>query len=389
MAFSKRQHFFAVLTIVGIFFVALPFAALAAGNQVISVSKDQIIDGNFIRAGSSIEIDGNVKGDVIVAGNSITINGAVAGDVIAVGNLIRISGPVGGSIRVAGSTIEINGAVERNVWAAGNTVTIGPNASVGWDVLLGGATVEIEGPVSGGAWLGGAIITIDNKIGKNVDATLDRDSQLILGSSANVSGAVTYHALKDDQLVRRDGATVGGEVTRDVSGSTDMQSWKKTFGAFWAFMKLFIIFSSILVGVILVSVVPKLLLDVSGEMINAPARSLGWGIAAAILVPMVLFLLAITIIGLPITLIGSALYIILMYIAKIIAAFVAGLYILNALSADKKFSGSLMWPLILGVILFAVLSIIPLLGGIAKLLLTIMAFGALIQIKRSILREYR
>ena len=55
MAFSKRQHFFAVLTIVGIFFVALPFAALAAGNQVISVSKDQIIDGNFIRAGSSIE----------------------------------------------------------------------------------------------------------------------------------------------------------------------------------------------------------------------------------------------------------------------------------------------------------------------------------------------
>ena len=140
----------AVLTLVGLFLVGLPLTVAAGSKQMeqsIYVGADEIIDGNFIKAGNVIDINGSVNGDVIVAGNSIRISGAVAGDVIAAGNSITITGPVGGSVRVAGSTVQINGRVEHNVWAVGSTVALGSESSVGWDVYAAGGSVEVRGPL--------------------------------------------------------------------------------------------------------------------------------------------------------------------------------------------------------------------------------------------------
>src|SRR3989344_1404003 len=131
----------AVLTLVGLFLVGLPLTVWAGNKQMeqsIYIGPDEIINGNFIKAGNVIDISGSVNGDVIVAGNSITISGAVAGDVIAAGNSVTITGPVSGSVRVAGSTVQINGRVEHNVWAVGSTVSLGSESSVGWDVYTAG-----------------------------------------------------------------------------------------------------------------------------------------------------------------------------------------------------------------------------------------------------------
>ena len=102
---SRKFSKLAIFVVLGLFILAAPLVVLAGSNKSIFVAEDEIIEGNFIKIGNTIDIAGNVNGDVIVVGSSITISGDVAGDVIAAGSTIRILGEVGGSVRLIGSAI--------------------------------------------------------------------------------------------------------------------------------------------------------------------------------------------------------------------------------------------------------------------------------------------
>ena len=117
-----------------------------SGNNL---SVDANVDGDVFAAGSSININGNVTGDVIAAGNTILINGTVNGDIRTAGNNIDISGPVGGSITGAANSITLRDSsqVTRDVMMFGNSVTLrGP---VQGQVMGSSNQFYLQGPVGG------------------------------------------------------------------------------------------------------------------------------------------------------------------------------------------------------------------------------------------------
>lgn len=378
----------AIFSILGLFLLVTPFAVMAGSNQSIYIAEDEIVEGNFIKIGNTINIAGNVNGDVIVAGSSITISGDVAGDVIAVGSIIRITGEVGGSVRVAGSAIEINGEVKHNIWAVGSTVAINEDASVGWDVFSAGASVEIRGPVERSVWLAGASLVIDNKIGKDVNVAIDQEGQLTLSPQAEVGGQVVYKAAKDEQLVQNEGAVVTGEIIRKDLNVPNEKDLEQFFGTAYVMFKIFTLFSLLLIGLVYVTLVPKATLMIKDEMIKNPLPSLGYGFVYLVLMPIVILALFITIIGIPLALILIPIYVISLIIAKVFAAFVIGVMILDK-ATKNKYKKSLVWPLVLGLVVFVIVTSIPVIGWIAKLLLVLWALGGLIKIKKEILKEYR
>lgn len=386
---DKRKYFkLAIFILLGLVLLTTPLAVLAGSNKSIFVAEDEIIEGNFIKVGNTIDIAGNVNGDVIVVGSSITISGDVAGDVIAAGSTIRILGEVGGSVRLVGSAIEISGKIKHNVWAVGSTVAINESASVGWDVFSAGANVEIRGPVSRSVWLAGTGLLIDDKIGQDVNAVINQEGQLILNSKADIGGKVVYKAQADDQLIKNETAVVAGEITRKDLHVPNEQDLKQFFGTAFVMFKIFVLFSLLLIGLVYVTLVPKATLMIKDEMINKPLPSLGWGFAFLVAMPIIILALAVTLIGIPLALMLIPIYFISLYIAKVFAAFVIGVLILDK-ATKNKYKGSLVWPLVLGLVVFVIVTSIPVIGWIVKLFLVLWALGGIIKVKKDILKEYR
>ena len=382
----------ALISLVGLFLIALPLAVWAADQQFgqsVYVAEDEIVEGNLIKAGNVIDISGAVNGDVIVAGNSINISGPVAGDVIAAGNIVRISGPVAGSVRVAASSVEINTEVSHIVWAVGSSVFISENSKVGWDVYAAGANVEIKGPVKGNVWASGASISIANEVAKDVVVSVDTEGEIILSPKAKVSGNLIYKAASEKQLVLRQGAEVAGEITKKTVATPAKFHLSNVLGATYIFFKVISLFSLLVIGLVLIALVPKIILNVKEEMMKRPGLSLGWGLVYLIVTPIVAGLLMITIIGLPLGLMIIPLYIIALYVSKVIAALVIGSLLLDRLTKSNKAKGSLIWPLILGVLIFVIVTSIPVIGWAIKLILVLWALGAVVQIKKDILKEFR
>jgi len=381
-----------IVSLIGLFLVALPVVALAGQDkmdQAIYIGPEEIIEGNFIKAGNTIEVAGAVNGDVIVAGNIVTIAGPVAGDVIAAGNIVRVTGPVSGSIRVAGSTVQIDSEVENNVWAVGSSVTLSPDANVGWDVYSAGATIEVKSPVGGNAWLTGASVVLGNTVGKDVKAAIDTDGKIVLYPEAKVEGDLVYKAGSEEQLELKEGAEVVGEISKKAIVIPDQADWEKAFGATAIFFRIISFFSLLVIGLVLVTLMPKIILQTKDEMVKRPAQSLGWGFVYLVVVPVIVVLLMITVIGIPLALIIVPFYIIALYLSKVLVGLVIGLLILDNLTRDKKYKGSLVWPLALGLLVLLIIISIPYVGWLIKLLLVLWALGAAITVKREVLKEFR
>ena len=117
--FNKKRFFlsFSLLAVI-ISLTALPLisgASIEDSKQNIYVGSEEVIKGNFIKAGEVIDFDGQAQKDVIIAGGSINITGPVKGDVLVAGGTVRIKGDVTGNIRVVGGTVEVNSKVGKNV----------------------------------------------------------------------------------------------------------------------------------------------------------------------------------------------------------------------------------------------------------------------------------
>ena len=160
-------------------------------------------------------------------------------------------------------------------------------------------------------------------------------------------------------------------------------------GVVYIFVKVISLFSLLVIGLVLIALVPKIILNVKEEMMKRPGPSLGWGLVYLIVTPIVAGLLMITIIGLPLGLMIIPLYIIALYVSKVIAALVIGSLLLDRLTKSNKAKGSLIWPLILGVLIFVIVTSIPVIGWAIKLILVLWALGAVVQIKKDILKEFR
>lgn len=380
------------LVLLALFVLMVPVVALAGQEKLdesIYIAADEIIEGNFINVAGVIEINGAVNGDVIVAGNSITITGPVAGDVIAVGSNVRILGLVQGSVRAAGSNVEIAGEVEKNVWAAGSSVLINESAKVAWDVWAAGATVDVKAPVGRSVWLTGASVILNNSIGQDAKIAVDEKGQIVLNPATVIEGDLEYKVVNSDSLDIKEGAEVKGEKiesTYDKSYASEVQNF---FNIVHLFILVIGIFSLLVVGLVFVTLVPKVTMRVYEEMIKRPWPSIGWGVIFLIVVPIISLFLMVTIIGLPLGLILIPLYFVVIYVAKVLAGFAIGLWLLNKINKENKYKGSLIVPLIVGVTIYLFVGSIPIIGFIFKCIAMLWALGALLTIKREIWREYR
>ncbi|MEI6529247.1 MAG: polymer-forming cytoskeletal protein [Candidatus Falkowbacteria bacterium] len=355
--------------------ILLPLGVTKAADtktgDAVYVSKDEIVSGNLYAAGNSITIDGNISGDLIAAAQIITVNGRVEGDIIAAAQTITVNGEVGGNIRVAGSSITLNGPVERNVNAFASNIIMGATSKTGWDVFVAGATFESRGTINGS--LSGKVgrALVSGKIAKNVNLQIAENSLsegLIVSPDSSIGGSLTYSSKNTAQISEK--AVVGGKIEQKIPESKNI-NWF----ALWAGTRIYIIFSALLVGLVLVLLGKKVTPKIIQKIEDKPFQALLPGLVIIFIIPPIALFLAFTVIGIPLALIVIALWFVAVFIAKIFTAILVGKIILHSLI--KKHDIKLIWSLILGVIICYLLFAIPFVGWIISLIAAWLGLGGL------------
>jgi hypothetical protein len=121
---------------------------LRTGTEV-TVPADETVDGNLYIFAGTTTVDGTIQGDLTAFGGTIQVNGTVDGDVLAAGGTLTVAGQVGGDVRIAGGTLTSGDTVVGDVMAAGGQVRIDSGGTVGGDLIVSGGLVSVDGTVEG------------------------------------------------------------------------------------------------------------------------------------------------------------------------------------------------------------------------------------------------
>lgn len=346
--------------------VAAHATTTVRSGAVVSVGKNETVDSTAYLAGTTVTIAGNVAGDLYCAGQTIDITGTVQGDVICAGQTVNISGNVLGNVRVAGQTVTLSGPVARSVTAFGQTVTLTAGAVVNNDVTIYGSSLQLGGKVGRDAVFGGQNVTVEGTIGRDATVT---DDQLTLGSAARVGGSLNYTSKNDVQVAS--GAVITGKALRHDPPQREHRQ-ENTFAqrvagvSYW--FGAFLVF-----GLILLALAPRAYKNASHLMVKQGGWAMLAGIVTLLVTPIAAVLLMATIIGVP-----AGVAVLLLWLVMMVTSFVYSSYAIGEWVAAQA-SWKLKWPnamgLVIGLVILALLMLIPVVGGLFGFLALVWGLG--------------
>lgn len=381
-----RKVFFFLFTLFFSFLITTAPVFAEKQPQNVTVNKDQVINGDYFAGGDTVTVLGTVNGDAYVAGGTVTFDGTINGDIIVGGGTVTINGTAQ-NVRVAGGTITINGTIERNLTALGGTITLGENAKLTGSIVTAGGTITLLAPVGKGATIAGGTVTISNTIGGDVYAGV---GQMTLQPQAKINGNLNYTS--DQKLQIIEGATVSGKISQTIPEKKQREQkedvQKKTFlGLAGAalFFKLINMASMLILGLILIALAPVYVKRVAHGIANRPWLSLGVGVVALLLAPIIFIALLLTVIGIPLAFIFIVLFGILAYFAKLFVMYLIGEKIGTSINPRLHMA----WFFIIGLIVYEVVVLIPILGWLIDLAALLFGLGSLLVQKKYLYNSLR
>jgi len=353
------EAFFRALALIMIVICFFPFSAAGqarsedrSDKRVVTLPADEVVNEDYFAWGDVVEILGTVHGDVYTAGGEIRMAGTVDGDLLAAGGKVRMEGKVSQNARIAGGEVTVAGEIGRNLTVAGGKITLADAATVHGNVISAGDLV-IAGRVNGSV----------KAMAGNLQAA----------SAAKVGGDLTYRSPHPAQI--EEGAKIGGMVMQKKPNRMFDFSPGQMMGAVAGLFLLFKVVSfvsTLVLGLLLIFLFPGFSRAVVSTLREHPMASLGWGVVLLIVTPFVLVALLMTVVGIPLALILFPLYLISLYLARIVIILWAGTAILERMGKG----GHPAWGLLIGLFLYTVLTFIPGPGGLISFFVILFGLGA-------------
>lgn len=340
----NASRILAALVVALVVLAAVPGLAAAetrSGGSVV-VGEGETVDEDLTAFAGNVVVRGTVNGDLTVFAGNVVVTGTVTGDVEATGGNVRVNGDVGGGLT-----------------GAAGTLTVGPEAAIDGDVQFGAGTAVVRGEIAGDAAIGADDLTV--------------------GPTAAIGGDLEYDAGSFD---RSPDARIGGAVTRnedlgqgEFAPVPAVPNW---IGALYGFLV------NLLFGALLLLVLPGFSGDVARRAIDRPLYMGGYGLLVLIAVPILLVLFAITIVGIPITLLGALLFALAVWIAYLYGAFAVGAWLVSLADSRNPWLA-----LVVGLLVVALVGLVPFLGGLVQFLVSLLGLGALAAALRAAWRGRR
>lgn len=388
----------------------LIFALALVGLTVLtgSVWAEDVFQGSAIGSGEAIE------NDVIINGDDVVLNGAVDGDALAIGRIVTVNGDVSGSLIAIAETVIINGSVEGSVYVASSSLELQADSAINRSLYFAGVGLNAEA----GSQIGRDLRAIS--LGAGLSATVGRDVKAVIGIGRIINlilNNIDWKAGRfEARLPSEESAMLAynqPELISDVEPAMVMEgvhytgtsdslrqseqlSQAQIIGD-WFLQRGRQILSFLIVGGLLLWLVPELFGQWVAQAQDRPLASAGYGLVVFVMGNVGVFLLGAIVVG-AIGLFLAYIYLgklalvfwgvgfsgllfafsvfvaFVAYISKVIVACLMGEVILRRFSSNA--ASRKLWPLLLGVIIYALLRAIPVLGWVIGLFVTLLGLGA-------------
>lgn len=420
---KKLIKWIGLLSIMALLFIAVVPSAAAQqfmGDNEVIIAEGEVVADDLIVGSERFVLNGTVEGDLIVAGSDIEINGTVEGDLMAAGQSVTINGRIADDVRIAGAALTLGpkARVMDDVLALGYSLENRAGSLVNGNLFFAGAQSRLAGHVSNNVHVEAGGLELLGSVGGNVTAIVDDAANapaispyaftpnapaiptfpwgLTMGENASIGGDFDYSAPTEYSIPI---GTVIGEISSQLVTveETAVNIPPAPFTGPWLLDQFRNFVGILAVGMLLVWSFPVYHDQVSGIISQRPWASLGWGLIAlpafavaflAIIAVMILLGMlfgALTLDGLVTTTVFLGLFAIfalalffgltLAYFAKIIVALIGGRLLLGWISpaAAESRIGSLL----VGLLLIAILTAIPFVGGWINFAVILLGLGAL------------
>ena len=347
-------------------------------DKGVFVPAGETIDDTLIVVGENVEVAGDVTGDLIAVGRRVTVRGRVGGLLIAAGQTVNVDGQVGASAIGIAETLGVAAAkVGGNFYGVGSIVELKPAARIEANAIVGGETVQLAGTVGRDVLGGGETVDVSGTVDGSLTATA---KQLTLLAPARIAGNVTAYVESADSFTVSPGAVVGGEQQTKLIETDEHRNRYLTGGFYLAQLLRFA--AAFVAGAVLLALVPTLRRISIGGASDALISG-GVGLVTLVATPIIAVLVAVTLIGLPLAFFGLLLWIVGIYLAKVVVAHFVGARLLEGGDDARHYTLALAT----GLALVIVLINLPLVGGVLNFLLTILGLGVLFQHLQRVVRQ--
>ncbi len=342
-------------------------------NKFVSLPKDQVVDGNYYAGGETIEIDGVVNGDAYLFGGQVFVNGTINGDLISAAGTINLNGEVKGDARLAGGQANITGKIGKNLSLAGGNLDLGTNSKIGGALQGAGGNLNLLGSVGTETLLAAGNANIAGTLGDSLTAKV---GTLRFGPNARVSGDVTYWGQEEATVDQS--ASISGSITRKElpfkTEKTPQRDFKNFVKGISIYSKLSSILLTLILGFILLKFFPNHTQRSAEIYTNKFWKSLLLGFLAMILVPIITLVTIITIIGIPLAFATLPIFILYVFMARVFAMVAIGSFLAKKANINQKITTTFL----IGLVVYYVLTSIPILGELIKLVIILSSIGAAI-----------
>jgi hypothetical protein len=352
-------------------------------GQTVNIKEDEIIDDDLIIFAQRVDIKGTVTGDVCVFAQDVTITGEIGGTIICGASSIDIDATSAKTVWAAGGSIDISGDVTNNVILAGGQLSVNEDAYIGRDFIGYGGKLTVEGDV-GGEIRGGVGKFL--MAGQSSDITMSAE-QVKIAAQARITGDLIIHS--GAEPVIEEGAVIVGEVKFEKRKAEEEKYFALApFIAFMiTFIKIITFISKLIVGILIIALFNGYAQRLIDTLNKATWKCLGLGFLSLIVIPVAIAILFMVLIGFPLAVFGTFIYLILLYLASIFVAMVIGEKIIHLFK--KKGAISLYPAFIIGLIVLFILCWIPILGFFVRLFVLLFGSGMIILGTWHILKEMK
>jgi cytoskeletal protein CcmA (bactofilin family) len=401
------------------------------GGDTVVIGADEVIEDDLYVGAETFTLDGTIKGDLIVGGGTIEINGTVEGDLLAVGQTVTVRGTVADDARIAGQALilDSDAQVGDDVVAAGFSMEDKKGSSVGGDFIYAGYQALLAGDVAQDLTVAVGGLQLSGSVGGDVKAEVGEPGEgpppmffmpgvpsmpsvpmgLTVDEGAQIGGTLNYTSASEWSIPA---GVVGGVVTHhmpEIEFEEEVVVSPARRAADWFLRHLRRLITLLLVGLLIVWVVPGWTEKATGALRAKPLPSLGWGVVSiaafffALLVILIVTILVAVVLGvitlgglagttawtggLTMALLGFFFSIAVTYVTKVVVSLLGGRLILAPLKRD--WAEGRIWPLVVGVVLFVIITAIPILGWLVNLAVVLLGLGALWLLGRDVYRQRR
>jgi len=263
-------------------------------------------------------------------------------------------------------TMIVNGCISNSAMLFGNTIQLAKNSQLKADTWLIGENLIAEGQVHGNLTMTGNKVTLSGIFAQNVSITAQ---DIIVLPDTEIRGNLIYRC--PSELVLDSKVILNGDLTRKAIPQKQL-----TYMGTDIFLQLILFFGALLVGTIFMALFPEFTRQSAFKVRKSMWTCLFAGFITFFLLPMIAFFAILSIVGIPFAVILTLMFIILIYMSKIIVAIMVGSLIFQ--HTERQSFKILFFSLLTGLILVYIGVGAGIVGLAIWFFVTIAGLGALL-----------